>query len=283
VSNDICLSNQYYSLEEPRVSGVNFNVSGTTAMQISKPATIDAAESTPDSEIPIYLDVEVINVDTFEFEDTLRQPKTSVYLCKGYALAFPDGQSPHDSYPFALHSQLELPWDYSVRNGRMALFARSCTRSVNDGINSCRVCQNLFKNKTLEGILTRLEEGVNENLAFSYHSFRGLIEMLHRKNCQIEFYRLRGLNQARKLLSRTTALSDQKRLLMAIASGKVNRVDRLIAIGLAQKKGVRGLLQAYLKAGTGVYKPRSFTEEHQQNQEFPIVCHSHVTQNYICL
>ena len=85
--------------------------------------------------------------------------------------------------------------------------------------------------------------------------------MLHRKNYQIDFYRLRGLNQARKLLSRTTALSDQKRLLMAIASGNVNRVDRLIAVGLAQKKGVRGLLEAYLEAGTGVYKPKSFTEK----------------------
>ena len=110
-------------------------------------------------------------------------------------------------------------------------------------------------------MLTRLEEGVNEKLAFAYHSFHGLIEMLHRKNRQIEFYWLRGLNQARKLLSKTTALSNQKRLLMAIASGKVNRVDRLIAIGLAQKKGVRGLLETYLEAATGVYKPKSFTEE----------------------
>ena len=47
-------------------------------------------------------------------------------------------------------------------------------------------------------------------MAFAYHGFRGLIEMLHRKNQRIEFYRLQGLNQARKLLSRTTALSDQK-------------------------------------------------------------------------
>ena len=67
---------------------------------------------------------------------------------------------------------------------------RSCAQLVKDGIKACRACQNLFKNKTLEGILTRLEEGVNENLAFSYHSFSGLIEMLHQKNHQINFYRL---------------------------------------------------------------------------------------------
>ena len=168
-------------------------------------------ESTPVSigqglerlESPIYLDDdEVIDVDMFKFNDTLQQPKTSEnLLCEGYALTFPDGQSPHDSYPFALHSQLELLWNYSVRNGRMTLFTQSCAQLVKDGIKACCACQNLFKNKTLEGILTRLEEGVNKNLAFLYHSFSGLIEMLHRKNHQIDFYRLQGLNQARKLLS----------------------------------------------------------------------------------
>jgi len=48
---------------------------------------------------------------------------------------------------------------------------------------------------------------------------------------------------------------------MAIASGKINRVDRVLSIGLRQKKGVRGLLAAYFAAADGVYSPRSFTEE----------------------
>jgi hypothetical protein len=215
------------------------------------------------SEIDILDGVhEVTDVDSFEFEDTLcGSKKSGNTICKGYVLTFPDGQSPHDSYPFALHNQLELPWDYTIRNGQMTVFARSCSGSIEKGTDSCRVCQNLLANKTLEGILTRLEQGADENISFAYHGFRGLIEMLHRKNRQIEFHRLRGLNQARKLLSRTTALSDQKRLLMAVASGKVARVDRVVAIGLAQKKGIRGILEAYLKAGAGVYQPRGYTEK----------------------
>jgi hypothetical protein len=72
---------------------------------------------------------------------------------------------------------------------------------------------------------------------------------------------LRGLNQAKKLLSKATVLSDQKRLLMAIASGKVSRVDRVLSIGLRQKKGARGLLASYVAAAEGHYHPRSFTEE----------------------
>jgi len=70
-----------------------------------------------------------------------------------------------------------------------------------------------------------------------------------------------GMNQARKLLSKAIALSDQKRLLMAIASGKVSHVDRLISIGLCQKKGACGLLALYMAAAEGVYCPKSYTEE----------------------
>ena len=72
---------------------------------------------------------------------------------------------------------------------------------------------------------------------------------------------MRGLNQARKLLSKATALLDNKRLLMAIASGKISRVDRLISIGLHQRKGIRGLVALYMAAAEGIYNPKSFTEE----------------------
>src|ERR1700678_1323344 len=95
----------------------------------------------------------------------------------------------------------------------------------------------LIKNETLNNILMRIEEGIHERTGFVYHGFSGLHNILHRKNQLIVFYRLRGDNQARKLLSKVAALSNQKRILMAIASGKVSRVDRLISIGLHQKKG----------------------------------------------
>ena len=48
---------------------------------------------------------------------------------------------------------------------------------------------------------------------------------------------------------------------MAIASGKVNHVDRVISLGLHQKKGARGLLASCLAVADGVYKLKSFTEE----------------------
>ena len=204
---------------------------------------------------------DIIDVDSFKFEDTLEHTKTPAPACKGYTLSFPDSKSPHTVYPFALHDTLVLPWDYMVKNSAMSLFARSCTGHSEGELLACQSCRQLPKNKILEGVLARLAEGVHENANFAYHGFSGLQEMLRRKNQQIDFYRLRGLNQAKNLLSKATALSEQKRLVTAIASGKVNRVDRIITMGLRQKKGVRRLLASLEAAAQGYYHPKSFTEE----------------------
>jgi hypothetical protein len=170
-------------------------------------------------------------------------------------------ESPHTTYPFALHDSLILPWDYSLKNGVMKLFARSCHGFTEGSDMACLPCQRLVKNEKLENILRQMEEGVHKNAGFAYHGFAGLQQMLHYKNQQIEFYRLRGLNQARKLLAKVTALSDHKRLLMAIASGKASQVDRLISINLHKKRGARGLLASYMAATEGYYDPKGYTEE----------------------
>lgn len=67
-----------------------------------------------------------------------------------------------------------------------------------------------------------IEDRDRENTGFTYIGFSELQEMLRQKNRLVEFYRLRGLNQERKLLAKATTLSDQKQLLMVIASGKVS-------------------------------------------------------------
>ncbi|KAF8802080.1 hypothetical protein BYT27DRAFT_7226487 [Phlegmacium glaucopus] len=178
--------------------------------------------------------------DSFEFEDSLGPTKASENLCKGYVLTLSDGKSPHTSYPFALHDTLVLPWDYSLRNGMMALFSWTCITFVN------------AKNKTLEKILTRINEGVHENAGYAYYGFSGLSEVLHCRTQQLRISELRALNQAKTLLSKATVLSDQKWLLMAIVSGKANRVDHILSIAL---------LASYVAAAEGHYHPKSFSEE----------------------
>ncbi|KAF9552115.1 hypothetical protein CPC08DRAFT_792038 [Agrocybe pediades] len=219
------------------------------------------ATASPDPTQQAAAPVEVHEVDS-EIEEIII-PRQGSSACGGYVLRFPSGTSPSSTYPFALHDSLLLPWEYSLKNNIMVLHARSCSRQIatTSRSSSCRPCERLKDNETLQNIIIRIEEGVSESAPFTYHGISGLQALLRRKNQQIEFYRLRGLNQARKLLTKASALTDQKRLVFAIASGKINRIDRLISIGLKQKKGVRGLLAACDAAAQGLYKPNGFTEE----------------------
>jgi len=106
-----------------------------------------------------------------------------------------------------------------------------------------------------------MKEGVHTNSSHAYYGFSGLQELIQRKDHQIEFYCFRALNQAKKLLRRAAALSDQKRLLMAIASGKTQCVNHVISVGLLQKKGARELLASVLAAAQSHYRLKSYTEE----------------------
>ncbi|KAF8964489.1 hypothetical protein BDZ97DRAFT_1660101, partial [Flammula alnicola] len=235
-------------------------VLGDRAALISQPSELPTSSLAPELNPTTCGEVEAIDVDAFEYEDTVKGTKRSAPACNGYALVFPGQKTPYSHYPFALHDTLVLPWEVKTKNGTMSVVSTSCTGfSINN--KSCKPCQQLSRNGTLEGILKRLEDGVHDNSSLPWYGFNDLHEKIRQKNQQIEFYRLRGLNQAKKLLGKAAALSEQKRLLMAISSGEVHRVDRVISIGLRQKKGARGLLASVMAAAQGFYRPKSFTEE----------------------
>lgn len=201
----------------------------------------------------------VIDVDSFNLSAKVANQQVS--RCQGYILCFPAGKSPYTTYPFSLHNTHALPWDFSIENGVMTLFARACSHFSSSTKRSCQLCLDLLKNKTLEGIHTWMVDGVHKNAQFNYHGFGGLHEVLRHRNEQVEFYQLWGLNQVQALLGKATALSDYKQFMVAIASGKVEWVDWLIHITLAQKKGIRGIMLTWEAAVQGIYNPKSFTEE----------------------
>jgi len=130
--------------------------------------------------------------------------------CQGYILKFPCGKTPYSIYPFTLHDNRSLPWDLLISNGVMTLFARTCHGSLNGADTSCPPCLYLPKNKSLEGIINRLDNGVHVNSPYAYHGMGGLQEVLHQQLDMIAFLQLRGLNQMRALLGKATALSDYK-------------------------------------------------------------------------
>ncbi|KAH9160972.1 hypothetical protein EDB89DRAFT_1862008 [Lactarius sanguifluus] len=69
------------------------------------------------------------------------------------------------------------------------------------------------------------------------------------------------LNDSRKLLVKVGALEDHKQWIMAIASGRVDRVASLVQAGLKQQVGIKTLIQQYERAADKLYKPKGFTNE----------------------
>jgi hypothetical protein len=154
--------------------------------------------------------MEIIDVESFEPEHTPQLSKKSVTECQGHRIIIPDGRSPHSTYPLALHDARTLPWTCTFDDRGLTLFAWACSGKSVEHLDSCQPCQELVKNSSLEGILTRMKEGVHANSPHAYYGFSGLQEIIQRKDLQIEFYRFRGLNQAKNLLGKAAALSDQK-------------------------------------------------------------------------
>ncbi|KAJ7498368.1 hypothetical protein B0H11DRAFT_1909401 [Mycena galericulata] len=78
---------------------------------------------------------------------------------------------------------------------------------------------------------------------------------------QTRSLKLTKLNVVRKLLGKMAALDDHKQFVMAIASGRVERVAQLVQACLNNGVGIRGLLERYQSACQMVYNPKGFTED----------------------
>lgn len=60
---------------------------------------------------------------------------------------------------------------------------------------------------------------------------------------------------------RSTALSNYKRFVIAMGSGRYENVEHLVRVGLGQHKSIRAILTTYEEAAEGVYHPKSYTEK----------------------
>ncbi|KAF6745690.1 hypothetical protein DFP72DRAFT_1077229 [Ephemerocybe angulata] len=215
------------------------------------------------SAIEILSDTEDFSSPTISKEAAPAIPRTVShdFECMGYKLQIPNGSSPHSAYPFGLHDRTDLPWDYAVKNGRMFLTSRQCEKRVVGDGEACRCCRALERNNVLKGIVGRMRDGVKEGTVYAYHGIGGLHGLLRVKSKRVEYYRLRALTQARRLAAKATTISNNKRFLHAIASSKVERVDKIIRLGLRHGRGVKSLLDQVVKAAAGLYKPKDYVEE----------------------
>ncbi|KAG8769199.1 hypothetical protein FRC12_005103 [Ceratobasidium sp. 428] len=186
-------------------------------------------------------------------------PRTS---CKGVMLTLPPECSPYTSYPFQLHLDEDLPWSIHIeRGGTMYLVSTSCQSNIEvSGREACVECEKIPRNPIVDGIIQRTRE-YHENTPWRFLPSSILLQLLREKTNLIDTMRVQNLAQTRKIATVTRNLDDHKRFIMAIGSGRVERVNSLVAVGLRNGSSVKRLLGLYEQAAIGLYKPRGYSEE----------------------
>jgi hypothetical protein len=174
---------------------------------------------------------------------------------------FPPGKNHHISYPFGMHNERDVPWDYRSTKDKFYIQSRLCRKPPVSAGSACNDCRALTSIPLYVNIMNRVRNGVHENAPLIYHGFGGLLEVARRKTEQLRQLRLTKLNASRKLLGKATALDDHKQWMMAIASGRVDRVASLVQAGLKNKAGIKALIHQYERAAEKLYQPKGYSHE----------------------
>lgn len=133
--------------------------------------------------------------------------------CEGIFVEFPHGKNHHTSYPFGLHSERNIPWDYRSTDDKFYIQAKLCRKPLISKGSACEDCRALASTSLYVGIMDRIRNGVHENAPLVYHGVGGLIEIARRKTEQVQQLRLTKLNASRKLLGNcddSHGLADRK-------------------------------------------------------------------------
>lgn len=218
---------------------------------------------------PMPSDITIISDD----EDLLPQSQNAIVIptkqrsvnapaktCPGYQLTFPPGQQGHTSYPFALHTILPLPWDYSTRCDGFFVVSHSCTGMVERN-GRCKECDDLGENEKLKRIVTRYMNGIHENTHLVYHRIGGLIDIVRRKKLAIDALRVHRINDMKKLAGKVGVIDVHKQMLLALSSQHIPRVDRVLHVGFRRGAGIHSMIELVKKAAAGTYHPKGFDEE----------------------
>ncbi|KAJ7930728.1 hypothetical protein B0H13DRAFT_1858536 [Mycena leptocephala] len=181
--------------------------------------------------------------------------------CTGLDMVFPTGRSHHVDYPFGLHKQYDLPWDYYSKRDQFFMQSQHCLRSLVTPGTGCAPCEEIIRNDIFRGIMQRIGLGIHENTPLIYMPIASLIDTVRKKTDQCRGLKLTKLNVVCKLLGKMAALDEHKQFVMAIASGRLERVAQLVQACLNNGMGIRGLVERYERACREVYNPKGFTKD----------------------
>jgi hypothetical protein len=131
------------------------------------------------------------------------------------------------------------------------LQAKLCQNTLSEAGRPCEACEKLTSSTLYTGIMSRIKHGTHKNIPLVYHGVGGLMTIVQRKIDMVAQLHMSKLKDSQKLLVKAVTLEDHKQLILAIASGRVERVAPLI--------------QAALKNGAGIGLLFSSMSEHQRS------------------
>ncbi|KAJ6456749.1 hypothetical protein C8R45DRAFT_844675, partial [Mycena sanguinolenta] len=134
--------------------------------------------------------------------------------CAGLEIRFLQGRSPHTDYPFGLHKQYDLPWDYYSKCDTFFIQSHHCLRSLVAINQGCTPCEGLLRNNVLRGILQRIGFGIHPNTPLIYMPIGTLVDTVRQKIDQCRTLKLTKLNVVRKLVGKMAALEEHKQFVI---------------------------------------------------------------------
>src|SRR5258708_31110073 len=186
---------------------------------------------------------------------------TKCTTCAALQVEFPPGQTPHNSYPFAMHDANEFRWDIEINQNGLYLSMWNCSGVSKGAHGVCRVCLSLLDDTKLRGILGRIENGTAPSTPHQYWSW-GVLQnnLLQLRKC-LESKELLLFNNYVKLGRRTHIIDDHKRLMMIISSGDVMCASVVMRAGLKRNMSIHAIVELFKKAADKLYTAKSFTEQ----------------------
>lgn len=107
---------------------------------------------------------------------------------KEFSSSFQQEKIYHTSYPFGLHNERIIPWDYHSINDAFYIQAKACQKPQKKTGVACDNCRALTSTTLYEGIMNRIEHGVHESTPLVYHGVGGLVTAVRRLELAGHYY-----------------------------------------------------------------------------------------------
>ncbi|KAG8764677.1 hypothetical protein FRC12_007946 [Ceratobasidium sp. 428] len=175
------------------------------------------------------------------------------------------GRPMFSHYPRHLHDEGSLSYDLSSVDpkGRHFFFqSHKCTgKSPVLGL-PCNACALVTQGKQFQDLVKRSMPGepVPPTMKTCHRTWSQLSDSVAQKNAQINALKLEILSLQRRMKTLSGRLSEQKRLMIAIAESDEVSVARIVQTALQNGAGVNTIVDRIVRAQQGLFSPRTYSQ-----------------------